>query len=82
MFPLMRKEIKSRPRYVDRIETPSDLRAALEYCGLKLKDLGALCEVAKNAPSGWATGRTKIPGGVKRYLELRMALKRLAEKSV
>jgi transcriptional regulator with XRE-family HTH domain len=51
-----------------------ELRDAMKALGLTVRGLAALVEVSPSTVTRWRKGTRRVPGGVARYLELRVKL--------
>jgi DNA-binding transcriptional regulator YiaG len=59
------------------IMSPDQMKAALKTLGWSQKDLAARVHVHENTVSLWSKGLRAVPGPVRAYLELALAVKGL-----
>lgn len=58
--------------------TPEEFQTALEQLGWKQSDFCRMADVDKNTPSRWIRGTTPVPGWAPRFLEMAIAIRKLA----
>lgn len=58
--------------------TPDEFQTALDHLDWKQSDFCRMAGVDKNTPSRWIKGTTPVPGWAPRFLEMAIAIKRLA----